>query len=154
MVTKSGLPNNLSREVEGRVDELDDDQEGAWRHVAATRVLEFPHWDDLVEMTYVHGPRDYVAWRERKEICRASPYESWKRMGFNEWRELSHEEMDSLVKERPELLADPHQGIGKVYTLVRTQMTASQRLGFDKVLAWIRELQPTKKTRLLMYFEI
>lgn len=154
VVTKRGLPTNLSREVERRVDEIGEDEEGAWRHVTASAVLEFPHWDDAVEVTYVHGPRDHVAWREHDEVCRRSSFESWKRMGFRDWREVSHEEMDVLVKERPELLADPHQGIAKVYALVRTQMTASQRLGFDSVLGWLRELQPTRKTRLLVYFEI
>lgn len=151
--TSRDLPVDTSAEVTARAEEIGDDDEGAWRHVRAERVLEFPHWNDSVEVTYVHGPRDHVAWRQRGEVCRRSPYENWKRMGFDSWREVSSEEMDELVEARPELLADPHQGVGKIFTLVRERMTVAERLGFVDILAWLRELEPTRHTRLVIYFE-
>jgi hypothetical protein len=152
--TTRDLPVDASPEVTARAEEIGEDDEGAWRHVRAERVLEFPHWNDVVEVTYVHGPKDHVAWRERGEVCRSSPYENWKRMGLDGWREVSPEEMDKLVELRPELLADPHQGIGKIYTLVRERMSVAERLGFADMLAWLRELNPTRHTRLVIYFEI
>jgi hypothetical protein len=75
-------------------------------------------------------------------------------MGLDGWREVSPEEMDKLVEPRPVLLADPHQGIGKIYTLVRERMSVAERLGFADMLAWLRELNPTRHTRLVIYFEI
>jgi hypothetical protein len=152
--TSRDLPVDASAEVMARAEAIGDDDEGAWRHVRAERVLAFPHWNDTVEVTYVHGPRDHVAWRQRGEVCRQSPYESWKRMGFDSWREVSPEEMDALVEAHPELLADPHQGVGKIFTLVRERTTVAERLGFADVLSWLRELHPTRHTRLVIYFEI
>lgn len=152
--TKRDLPVDASPEVTARAEAIGEDDEGAWRHVHAERVLEFPHWNDVVEVTYVHGPRDHVAWRERREVCRSTPHEDWKRRGLSGWREVSPEEMDKLVEARPELLADPHQAIGKIYTLAREGMSVAERLGFADVLAWLRQLEPTRRTRLVIYFEI
>jgi hypothetical protein len=53
------------------------------------------------------------------------------------FREVSRVEMHALIAANPTLLDDPHEGVGKVYTVIDRDRSLAQIFELERVLAWL-----------------
>lgn len=152
--SSSGLPHNASPEVHRAATRLAAVDEGSFRHLWF-RNLGGSSWDERVERTYVHGPRNHHEYRASGKVCRLTAWDATTeaRIASQGFRHLMPEVMDRFTVEHPEAVADRAQALGKVFTLISVAETLAEELGFADALAWMRAQPKHGELRLVIWAE-
>ncbi len=137
LASHKGMPKERSPQAIELAGPRYRDDETSWRWIELDKFLAYP-WQRTVRVAGAFGPIGLTEIETTGDTKRWAEVHTARQMRF---REITRDEMKAMVTENPALLDDPHEGVGKVFTVIDRDRSLAQMFTLDPLLAWLQRFE-------------